>query len=157
MYKRQKFLRGLGAETRGVDAADQDGVPERIELAKELARTFNCVAAITGATDVASDGEKVLRVDNGCAQLSGVTGTGCMSTTLVAGLCGAARPEDYLLCAACLLYTSQLFNQRFVEPKGFIHKLFALYLKHALSSFRLFTNIILPIIIAIYTMKLHCD
>ncbi|WP_138294535.1 MULTISPECIES: hydroxyethylthiazole kinase [unclassified Clostridium] len=113
-----KFLRGLGAETRGVDAADQDGVPERIELAKELARTFNCVTAITGATDVASDGEKVLRVDNGCAQLSGVTGTGCMSTTLVAGLCGAVRPEDYLLCAAGGVALMGLAGELALEKEG---------------------------------------
>ncbi|MBC8529511.1 hydroxyethylthiazole kinase [Christensenellaceae bacterium NSJ-44] len=95
-----KFLRGLGGETRGVDAADQDGLPARVALARELAQMLHSVVTITGPTDVASDGEKVLRVDNGCALLSGVTGTGCMSTTLVAGLCGAAQPEDTLLCAA---------------------------------------------------------
>ena len=65
------------------------------------ARTFGCVAAITGQTDVVSDGTRVARVCNGHELMSRVTGTGCMSTAVTAAY--AAVEKDWLLAAASAL------------------------------------------------------
>ena len=80
-------LTGLSAATRGLDslaAAENGG-----EFARLAARKLGCVVAATGAVDYISDGEAVCRVENGDAMLSGITGSGCMSTSLVAVCCGA--------------------------------------------------------------------
>jgi hydroxyethylthiazole kinase len=90
-----KFLSGLAVQTKGVDSvADEAG---GIEAAKSLAADMKCVAAVTGKTDIITDGQRVCLIDNGHPILPGITGTGCMATALVGTFCGAVR--DYFLAA----------------------------------------------------------
>lgn len=87
-----KFIAGLQSTTKGVDASEADtnsGNDEGINVAKDLANKLNCTVAITGATDIVSDGERVAILENGTKMLANVTGTGCMTTALVGGFCGA--------------------------------------------------------------------
>ncbi len=95
-----KFISGLESTTKGVDASESDaktGNDEGINVAKSLANKLNCTVAITGATDIISDGERVAILENGTKMLSNVTGTGCMTTALVGAFCGAG--SDYFLGA----------------------------------------------------------
>ena len=87
-----RFLAGLRAETKGVDAAESDmrGTASSVALAKELAARLGCVIAITGAVDVVSDGEKTVFIQNGHPKLSELTGTGCMCSSLIGSFCGTA-------------------------------------------------------------------
>ena len=94
-------LKGNGAEGRalldwqkgkgkGVDAGleTQPGL-----LAKALARTYHCVAVITGPVDALSDGKRILYARNGSALLSRITGAGCMTGTVMgAGIAVAESP-----------------------------------------------------------------
>lgn len=91
-----KFLSGLSVKTKGVDSVADEAGGEK--AAREFARKMNVVAAVTGKTDIITNGEKVFLIDNGHPLLSGVTGTGCMTTALVGTFCGAVK--DYL-AAAC--------------------------------------------------------
>lgn len=92
------FVAGLGATTKGVDASRNDiQSKDGIVIATAVAKKLNCVVAITGATDIVSDGERVVTILNGHKMLSDVTGTGCMSTALVGSFCGAAK--DYFAAA----------------------------------------------------------
>lgn len=87
-----KFISGLKSTTKGVDASESDestGNDERINVAKNLANRLNCTVAITGATDIVSDGKRVSLLDNGTKMLSNVTGTGCMTSSLTGAFCGA--------------------------------------------------------------------
>jgi hydroxyethylthiazole kinase len=96
-----RFIAGLGATTKGVDASDKDmqsGLEAGCSIAEAAAKRLGCVTAITGSTDILSDGRRTVLLDNGTKLLSYVTGTGCMCTSLVGSFCGAA--EDYLLAAA---------------------------------------------------------
>ncbi|OPJ62147.1 hydroxyethylthiazole kinase [Clostridium oryzae] len=96
-----RFVAGLAASTKGVDASESDienSIEERRSIAEHVARKFGCIAAITGATDIVSDGERTLYLQNGTKLLSSVTGTGCMTTSLIASFCGASH--NYLLSAA---------------------------------------------------------
>ncbi len=89
-----RFLAGLAAETKGVDAAESDMLDsdEALAVAKDLAVKLGCVVAITAAVDVVSDGERTVLISNGHEKLSGLTGTGCMCSSLIGSYCGA-NPE----------------------------------------------------------------
>lgn len=82
-----KVLAGLDVAIKGVDsvADEQNGA----SIAQKLASDWGCVIAITGKTDIISDGERVCQIDNGHKILSDVTGTGCMTTSLIGAYCGA--------------------------------------------------------------------
>lgn len=95
-----KFISGLESTTKGVDASESDistGNDEGINVAKNLASKLNCTVAITGATDIVSDGNRVAILENGTKMLSNVTGTGCMTTSLVGSFSGAG--SDYFIAA----------------------------------------------------------
>lgn len=84
-------LAGQNVAIKGVDSiADEQGSSI---IAKKLATQLSCVIAITGKTDVVSDGRQVCLLDNGHRILADVTGTGCMTTSLVGTFCGVTK--DY--------------------------------------------------------------
>jgi len=91
------FVAGLEASTKGVDSSEADEINDSIAVAKAVANDFDCVAAVTGATDIISDGERVVNVSTGCKTLAKVTGTGCMATALVGAFAGAGT--DYFTAA----------------------------------------------------------
>lgn len=88
-----KTIYGQEGKTRGVDSMD-DSLMGGKEIALGLAKRLNCVVAITGATDIVSDGKKVFYIENGHEMLSRVTGTGCMTTSLI-GLCIGTKKNPF--------------------------------------------------------------
>ncbi len=83
--------------TRGVDADTADGSgaagpDDVLALAGAFAKKTDTVVAVTGATDVLTDGTRACVVRNGHALMSRVTGTGCMLSTMTAAYL-AANPE----------------------------------------------------------------
>lgn len=82
------FIAGLDVSTKGVDTAEEDSSKDPVAIANKVAKEYNCIAAITGAIDTVSDGNRVSRIERGTPELSRVTGTGCMTTALVATFCG---------------------------------------------------------------------
>ena len=83
------FIAGLDVSTKGVDTAEEDSSKDPVAIANKVAKEYNCIAAITGAIDAISDGNRVTRIENGTAALSRVTGTGCMTTSLIGAFCGS--------------------------------------------------------------------
>lgn len=100
-----RFIAGLSASTKGVDASDGDISAESgaIEVARAVAQRLGCVVAITGAVDAISDGARGFRIENGHAMLSNLTGTGCMCTSLIGSFCGASAKDPFTACVAALL------------------------------------------------------
>ncbi len=92
-------LAGAQTEVRGVESVR--GPDDLQAVAGDLARAHNTVVAVTGKRDIITDGSRVLGVDNGSSWLTTLTGTGCMSTTMVAAFC-AVEP-DYVVAAAAAL------------------------------------------------------
>ncbi|GAA0076807.1 hydroxyethylthiazole kinase [Clostridium sp. CTA-5] len=95
-----KFISGLESTTKGVDASESDmksGDKEGVNIAENLANKLNCTVAITGVTDIVSDGKRTVILENGTRMLANVTGTGCMSSALIGGFCGASN--DYFIGA----------------------------------------------------------
>ena len=84
-------LVGVDAEVRGVESIG--GPDDAADLARAAARTLGTVAAVTGAVDHVSDGDRLAAVANGHPLLAAVSGTGCMSTAAT-GCFVAAKPDD---------------------------------------------------------------
>lgn len=84
-----KALYGVPGSAKGIDAgaADMvraDNLEEVLSMAQNLANRYQAVVMITGAVDVITDGREAYLLENGCHQLSRVTGTGCMLNVLTA-------------------------------------------------------------------------
>jgi hydroxyethylthiazole kinase len=90
-------LVGVEADVRGVESIS--AAEDAADLARRAARLLGLVAAVTGAVDHVSDGERVLAVANGHELLAAVSGTGCMSSA-VTGAFAAVKPDDLLGAAA---------------------------------------------------------
>ena len=99
-----KALAGVAASTRGVDACPADAVDEgsladAASFVAACARRWSSVVDVTGAIDVASDGERTFAVRNGVALMGKVTGTGCMLSALIPAFL-AAGDDDLISCVA---------------------------------------------------------
>lgn len=114
-----RFIAGLAAQTKGVDASESDmeNTDDAKLIAKGLAERLNCVVAITGKDDIISDGKNIIRIANGNAMLSCLTGTGCMCSSLVGSFCGA-NPDTLLEAAAAALLTMSIAGEIAFERAG---------------------------------------
>lgn len=90
--------------TKGVDADVSDAVSEAnleksIEFVKKFAASAKCVAAVTGAIDLVSDGKKCYVIRNGKPEMGKITGTGCQLSGMMTAFI-SANPENILEAAA---------------------------------------------------------
>ncbi len=84
-------LAGLGGKVRGVDSVG--GSEGAGNAAVSLAERTGAVVAATGKTDYVSDGKVLNILKNGSDMLETVSGTGCMTASVVgcyAGACGVS-------------------------------------------------------------------
>lgn len=86
--------------TQGVDAdvADvvtDENLSEAVSFAKELSKKTGAIIAITGAIDIIADSQNAYITRNGVADMSKITGTGCMLDGVIAAYI-AANPDDRL-------------------------------------------------------------
>ncbi|TDX78407.1 hydroxyethylthiazole kinase [Rathayibacter sp. PhB151] len=105
-------LAGLGAGGRGVDAVD--GPEEALEAAVALAQRWGSVVAVSGAVDVVTDGERVVRVTGGHPLLTRVTGGGCALGAVMAAFLGA-RSSDAIGAAVAASVVWGLAAERAAE------------------------------------------
>jgi hydroxyethylthiazole kinase len=87
------------AATKGVDSVH--GAADALEVAHDLARDLATVVAVTGAVDYVTDGERVLRVENGHPMMTRITALGCTATALT-GAFLAVQPDPLLAAAQAL-------------------------------------------------------
>lgn len=90
--------------TKGVDADVSDAVSDAnleksIEFVKKFAASAKCVAAVTGAIDLVSDGKKCYVIRNGKPEMGKITGTGCQLSGMMTAFI-SANPENILDAAA---------------------------------------------------------
>ncbi len=83
----------------GVDASiDQYTLPQTAQLAMQFAQTHCCIVAVSGATDLVTDGNALYRLCVGTPLMRKITGCGCMLTALTAAF--AATVPQHLLEAS---------------------------------------------------------
>lgn len=81
-------LAGAEASVRGVDSHGLTGDPA--EIARNLAKKMKTTVAISGATDIITNGRDVLLVDNGHPMMGSITGTGCMVASVIGAFAAVA-------------------------------------------------------------------
>lgn len=111
-----RFLVGIASTTKGVDASadDASSIEEAQRIADQLATVHKCIVVITGATDVISDGRRKILVHNGCPEMSRITGTGCMLTSLIASFCGGS-PEHLFHATTTAVLTMGIAGELALE------------------------------------------
>lgn len=92
-----RALLGETAHARGVDS-DEDN-DDALQVAIRAAKTFGTVIALTGAKDIVTDGTRYYIIGNGHNMLTRVTGTGCMTTSLI-GACLTVASEPLIAAVA---------------------------------------------------------
>ncbi len=82
-----KYIGGFDVNGKGVDSFDDD---ENIdEVIKIISKKLDSIIVATGKVDTISDGEKIAKISNGTPKLKSITGTGCMTASLIGSFVGA--------------------------------------------------------------------
>lgn len=100
-----RYLAGQQSAGSGVDVSDIDEITESnlesaVSMAAELAERLETVIAVSGKIDVISDGKESCVLNNGCATMARITGSGCMLTALIGAFCGGNRNYFSAACSA---------------------------------------------------------
>ena len=102
-----KYIGGFDVKGKGVDSFEED---ENIDdIIKKVSKKLECVVVATGKVDVITDGEKIIKVDNGSSRLKSITGTGCMSASLIGSYLGVS--ENKLEAASMGILTMSLCGE----------------------------------------------
>lgn len=96
-------LAGVGRGGRGVDASD--GVDEALPAARSLAAETGGVVAVSGPVDLVTDGRDIVRISNGHALLTRMTGGGCALGAVMAAFAAVADDRFATTVAAIAVYT----------------------------------------------------
>jgi hydroxyethylthiazole kinase len=112
--------------TKGVDAdvADvvtADNLQETVAFAKELSKNTGAIIAITGAIDIIANEKEAYITRNGVAQMSKITGTGCMLDGVIAGYLAANsdKPLEAVVAAiAAEGLCGELAAKRVAQTQG---------------------------------------
>lgn len=122
-------LAGAGGGGRGVDATDT--ADSALDAALQLAHVTGGVVAISGATDIVTDGTRIVRISNGHEYLTRVTGGGCALGAVMAACAALGASPLAAAVAATAIYTvaAELAAQETRGPGSFavalIDQLFA--------------------------------
>lgn len=87
---------GRSGENAGVDSHAPGAVT--LDTAQNAAKALGATVVITGPTDAVSDGQHSALLGNGTRMLTYVTGTGCMTTSLIGSF--AAVTDPFIAAAA---------------------------------------------------------
>lgn len=102
------ILAGAEGKVRGVDSHGVRGDPA--EIARKLADRLGIVVAVSGPTDVVTNGTRTLLVDNGHPMMGTVSGTGCMASSVAGAF--AAVTHDHVTSTAAALAAFGLAGER---------------------------------------------
>lgn len=72
-----------GGSRRGRGADSVDRVEDATDAAVTLARRHGCVVVVTGSTDLVTDGDRSMLLQNGHPMMGFMIGSGCMLTSIV--------------------------------------------------------------------------
>jgi hydroxyethylthiazole kinase len=101
-------LAGAGGKVRGVDSQGSGG--DARAIAQAFAEDEGITVVVSGATDIVTDGARVLLVDNGHEMMGRLSGTGCMAASLAGAF--AAVSDDYVLSSAAALAAFGLAGEK---------------------------------------------
>jgi hydroxyethylthiazole kinase len=113
-------LRHEDSQTKGVDSVHS--VEEATDTGKILANELNTTLAITGPTDLITDGKRIVRASNGHPMMGRITGTGCAATATIGAF--SAVDEDPLSATATALaffgLAGEIASKKAAAPGSFM-------------------------------------
>lgn len=101
-------LIGGKSQTRGVDAGEVTNM-SKAKIAYEAAKKLQAVVVISGEQDIVCEGDKQVVIENGDPLLTSVTGTGCMTASLIG--CFAGVTKNYFHAAIAGMSTMSLAGE----------------------------------------------
>lgn len=114
---------GKGTGGRGTDA--DAGVDDAREAAHALARRTGAAVAVSGPTDLITDGEDDVRLGNGTPLLTRITGGGCVLGAIMAAFAGDSDDPLSAAVTGTLVYTvaAEIAAERAPLPGSFLTEL----------------------------------
>ena len=110
-----------GVDASAADAVTEENLAETAAFVRGFAARTGCIAAVTGAIDLISDGTDCYAVRNGHPEMGQVTGTGCQLSALLAAALASApdAPLSAVTETAALMGTAgELARARMEEHDG---------------------------------------
>jgi hydroxyethylthiazole kinase len=101
-------IAGVKATVRGVESYGVSG--DLVTIAGELAATLGLTVAVSGATDIVTDGKQSLLVENGHPLMGSISGTGCMASSVTGAFC--AESKDPVTASVAALAAFGIAGQR---------------------------------------------
>ena len=108
-------LAGAEAHVRGVDSGGMSG--DQAAIAKKFAYVSGITVVMSGETDVVTDGNRTLFVENGHPLMGRISGTGCMAAS-VTGAFAAVSDDPVFASAAALAAFGIAGEKAAVHAKG---------------------------------------
>ncbi|REB07970.1 hydroxyethylthiazole kinase [Sporosarcina sp. BI001-red] len=95
-------IAGVAWNAKGVDAGSGD--IDIVDAAKQVARQNDCIVAVTGETDLVTDGEQVIRISGGHKLMSLVTGSGCLLSAVAGAFLAVSHGNTLQTVAESLAF-----------------------------------------------------
>lgn len=107
-----KFIGGFDVNGKGVDSFDDE--VDATEIIKKVAKKLECVVVATGKVDIVTDGEELYKVENGDEKLKSITGTGCMTASLIGSYlpCSENKLEAATMGVLTMSLSGELANKQ---------------------------------------------
>lgn len=91
-------LDNANIKTKGVDSTHSSD--SAFEAAHNLAKNYNCVVSVSGETDLITDGERDIRIENGDSMMPKVTALGCTASAITGAFAAVMEPQIEAAAAA---------------------------------------------------------
>ena len=86
-----KYIGGFDVRGKGVDSFDDE---ENIDtIIKKISKKLDAIVVATGKVDTITDGQTIIKINNGTEKLKGITGSGCMTASLIGSYIGACEDK----------------------------------------------------------------
>ena len=113
-------------KTKGVDADIADKITEEniehtVSFAKEFSKKTGAIIAITGETDIVSDGDSTFLIKNGHSIMEAITGSGCMLSAMITAYVTANQDNKLyaVVAAVCAMgLCGEIAQKRMTEKDG---------------------------------------
>ena len=102
------ILAGAEAHVKGVDSHGVTGNLEKI--ARNFAKRAGMTIVVSGATDIVTNGRRILLVENGHPMMGGISGTGCMAASVIGAFVSVS--DDPVIASAAALAAFGLAGEK---------------------------------------------
>lgn len=104
-------LSGNESDAKGIDVGEKDklegeNIKKFIKISQKLCQKYQTMVLVTGKTDILVGENKYFLIENGCENLSKITATGCMLTSLISTFLSVCDPIEASILGLLILEIS---------------------------------------------------